>query len=169
MVVLGRIVNLVGKKGELKFKPLARAEKVLAPGAEIYLKKEDSLTPFFIESIIRAKKQIIIKLKGINSVEEALFALGQEVYFPEEKLPPLEEDEFYEYQLMGATVRTQDHQEVGQVVGFWEIGEKTLMIVEKDKKEILIPFEKEICRSIDLEKKLIIINPPEGLLDLNEI
>lgn len=169
MVVLGRIVNLVGKKGELKFKPLARTVEVLAPGVEIYLKKESSLSPFSIESITRSKKQIVIKLKGINSAVEALFALGQEVFFPEEKLPPLAEGEFYEYQLIGATVRTQDQQEIGQVIGFWEIGEKTLMVVEKDKKEILIPFEQKICLSIDLENKVIIVDPPEGLLNLNEI
>ncbi|MCX7974231.1 MAG: ribosome maturation factor RimM [Candidatus Aminicenantes bacterium] len=169
MIVLGQIVNLQGKKGELRFKPLEGGERLLSPGTEIYLKKEDKILPFQIESIIKFKKQIIIKLKGIDSTEDALFTLGQEVLFPEEKLPPLGEGEFYEYQLIGASVKTRDNQEVGQVIGFWEVGMKRLMVVVKDKKEILVPFEEAICLSIDPEKKLIIIDPPDGLLNLNEI
>ncbi len=169
MIVLGKIINLQGKKGELRLKPYKGGEALIAPGKYIYIKKGDSLLPFQIDSSKRIKKDFIVKLAGINSKEEGLFSLGQEVLFPEEKLPPLADGEFYEYQLIGAIVRTPDQREVGQVTSFWEIRGKTLMIVEKNKKEILIPFEEAICLSVDVKNKLIIIDPPEGLLDLNEI
>lgn len=169
MIVLGKIINLQGKKGELRFRPYEGAETLLAPGNEIYLKKEKNLIPYHLESVKKKGREYIIKLAGIDSAEEILFCLGQEVLFPEENLPRLAEGEFYEFELIGAVVRTRDQAEVGQVAGFFEVSGKTLMVVEKDKKEILVPFEAAICLSIDIANKLIIIDPPEGLLDLNEI
>lgn len=169
MIVLGKIINLQGKKGELRFRPYEGTEALLAPGKEIYLKKEKNLIPYRLESFKKKGREYIIKLAGVNSTEEILFCLGQEVLFPEENLPRLAEGEFYEFELIGAIVRTRDQIEVGQVAGFFEASGKTLMVVEKDRKEILIPFEAAICLSIDAVNKLIIIDPPEGLLDLNEI
>lgn len=169
MIVLGKITSLQGNKGELRLKPYEGAKVLLAPGEYIYIEKENKLLPFQIESLKKIKNEFIIKLTGINSREEGLFSLGKELLFPEEKLPALDEGEFYEYQLIGASVKTCDQEEVGQVTGFWEIKGKTLMVVEKNNKEILIPFEEAICVSIDVKKRLIIIDPPEGLLDLNEI
>lgn len=169
MIVLGKIINLEGKKGELRFRPYEGAEALLAPGNEIYLEKEKNLIPYRLESLKKRGREYIIKLAGLDSTEEILFCLGQEVLFPEENLPRLAEGEFYEFELIGAAVRTRDQVEVGEVTGFWEVNGKTLMVVEKDRKEILIPFEEAICLSIDVANKLIIIDPPEGLLDLNEI
>lgn len=169
MIVLGKITNLQGNKGELRLKPYAGAKSLLAPGENIYIEKEKRLFRFQVESVKKIKNEFVVKLGGINSAEEGLFLLGKEVLFPEEKLPSLAEGEFYEYQLIGASVMTCDQEEVGRVAGFWEMRGKTLMVVEKDKKEILIPFEEAICISIDIKKRLIIIDPPEGLLDLNEI
>lgn len=169
MIVLGKIINLEGNKGELRLKPYEGSKTILCSGEYIYIRKENKLFPFQIESLKKRKSEFIVKLAGINSDEDGLFSLGQEVLFPEEKLPPLGEGEFYEYQLIGASVRTTSQEEVGQVAGFWEISEKMIMVVEKDKKQILIPFEEAICVSIDVKKRLIIIDPPEGLLDLNEI
>jgi len=44
-----------------------------------------------------------------------------------------------------------------------------VLVVEKEKREILVPFAKDICSVVNVEKKEIIIDPPEGLLELNEI
>jgi len=49
------------------------------------------------------------------------------------------------------------------------IKENDILVIEDGKKEILIPFSSEICQEVNLDKKEIIIVPPEGLLELNEI
>jgi 16S rRNA processing protein RimM len=49
------------------------------------------------------------------------------------------------------------------------ISENDLLVVEKGDRQILIPFTESICIEVDLEKKEIVIDPPDGLLNLNEI
>jgi len=58
---------------------------------------------------------------------------------------------------------------VGIVKNIHSIRGNDLLVIEKDQKEVLIPFSRSICLEIDLEKKRIIIDPPDGLLELDEI
>ncbi len=63
--------------------------------------------------------------------------------------------------------------EVGDLIGSVKdilfIKENDLLVVEKGEKKMLIPFTESICIGVDLGKKEIVIDPPDGLLDLNEI
>jgi 16S rRNA processing protein RimM len=76
---------------------------------------------------------------------------------------------FYDFELLGCRVETLDGQTVGTVTGLNEAGPLSFLIVDRAGRTIDIPFVEAICQRIDLDKKLIIIDPPEGLLDLNEI
>jgi 16S rRNA processing protein RimM len=69
---------------------------------------------------------------------------------------------------MVATVRGRP---IGRVADLWEVGDAALLVVDPgpEGEEILIPFNRTICVEIDPRAKKIVIDPPEGLLDLNEI
>jgi 16S rRNA processing protein RimM len=58
---------------------------------------------------------------------------------------------------------------IGSVKDILFIKENDLLVVEKGEKKMLIPFTESICIGVDLGKKEIVIDPPDGLLDLNEI
>lgn len=58
---------------------------------------------------------------------------------------------------------------VGSVKDILFIKENDLLVVEKGEKKMLIPFTESVCIGVDLGKKEIVIDPPDGLLDLNEI
>jgi len=66
---------------------------------------------------------------------------------------------------------TVSGRDVGRVVDLWEVGESTLLVVDsgQDRDEVLIPFTRSICVAIEPQARRIVIDPPEGLLDLNEI
>lgn len=66
---------------------------------------------------------------------------------------------------------TVSGRDVGRVVDLWEVGESTLLVVDSgpDRDEVLIPFTRSICVAIEPQARRIVIDPPEGLLDLNEI
>jgi 16S rRNA processing protein RimM len=66
-------------------------------------------------------------------------------------------------------VITREGKDVGSVKDILFINENDLLVVEKGEKEIFIPFSESICIGVDLVKKEIVVDPPEGLLDLNEI
>jgi 16S rRNA processing protein RimM len=60
---------------------------------------------------------------------------------------------------------------VGVVREVETIGESTLLVIDGDPgpKEVLVPLSRDICVEIDPDGKRIVIDPPAGLLDLNEI
>ncbi len=60
-------------------------------------------------------------------------------------------------------------EEVGVIKDIVETGGTDVIIAEKEKREVLIPLTKTVCRTIDVEEGVITIDPPEGLLDLNEV
>jgi 16S rRNA processing protein RimM len=95
--------------------------------------------------------------------------VGLEVLLPAEGFQDLEEDNYYVFQIIGCSVVTKRGEEVGTVTNLWLIQENDLLVVTKGKAEILIPFSHSVCLEVDLKLKKIRIDPPEGLLDLNEI
>jgi 16S rRNA processing protein RimM len=94
---------------------------------------------------------------------------GQEIWVPEKALQQLGKGKYYLFQLSGCSVVTKDGDRVGQVKDILFIHENDLIVVEKGKREIFIPFTESICIGVDLVKREIVIDPPDGLLDLNEI
>ena len=95
--------------------------------------------------------------------------VGLEVLLPDEGFQDLEEDNYYVFQIIGCSVVTKSGEEVGTVTNLWLVPENDLLVVTKGKTEILIPFSHSVCLEVDLKLKKIKIDPPEGLLDLNEI
>jgi len=87
----------------------------------------------------------------------------------EETLSRLEEDKYYLFQIVGSTVFSESSQKVGIVSDVLFIKDNDLLVIQREGKEILIPFTAAICASVNIEKREIVIRPPEGLLDLNEI
>ena len=105
----------------------------------------------------------------MDSISEAERFRGQEIKLPEEDIPDREEDEYYLYQLTGCRVFDSKGEEIGVVREVQIIAGNELLVLETGYADILIPFAAEICREIDLKQRKIMIDPPEGLLDLNEI
>ncbi len=95
--------------------------------------------------------------------------VGLEVLVPEEILQPLEKDTFYSFEIVGSSVFTTGRKLVGTVIDVLDIPGNELLVVDGSGGEVLIPLTKEICLEINPAAKEIVIEPPDGLLDLNEI
>jgi 16S rRNA processing protein RimM len=87
----------------------------------------------------------------------------------EEELQPLAAGEYYFHEIEGFSVETLQGREVGRVKEFIAISGSDLLVVESGGREILIPLAGAICLEFDLLNRRIVIDPPDGLLDLNEI
>ena len=82
----------------------------------------------------------------------------------------LEQGEYSFHQIEGCTVITKSGEPVGSVHDVIQVSGNDLLVVhEREGREIFVPLTQSICLEIDLDKKTIIIDPPEGLLDLDEI
>jgi 16S rRNA processing protein RimM len=107
---------------------------------------------------------LIFKFQGVDTISDAEKLAGAEVSIRFEQRAELPEDEVFESDLIGCEVFDATGRSLGVVTDFQETGGTPLLQVGSD---LLIPFAKEICTKIDLENKRIIVNLPEGLLDLN--
>lgn len=88
---------------------------------------------------------------------------------PEEDLSRLGKDQYYLFQIAGSSVVTESGDKIGVVRDVLFIKDNDCLVVRRGNEEILVPFTDAICVTVNLEAREIVIRPPEGLLDLNEI
>ncbi len=112
-------------------------------------------------------EHLIFKFKGVDTISDAERLAGAEVSIPFEERAEVPEGEYYQSDLVGCEVVDNTGRVLGQVASWQETGGPPLLVVKAGEKELLIPFAKAICTKIDLERKRIEVDPPEGLLDLN--
>ena len=169
MVVVGRIARPHGLRGQVAVTPETDfvAERFRS-GATVWARlagREEELT------IVSARVQSgrpVVGFEGLSSVEAAERLVGLELRIPEASLRPLEPGRYYGYQLVGCAVETTAGVGVGTVVGVENGPGGSRLVVQGSRGEILVPLEAHICVEVDLGGRRIRIDPPEGLLELNE-
>ena len=106
---------------------------------------------------------LIFKFQGVDTISDAEKLAGAEVSIPFEQRATLADDEVYQSDLIGCEVLDTAGRSLGLVTEFEETGGTPLLHID----DLLIPFANSICTKIDLENKRIVVNLPDGLLDLN--
>ncbi len=113
---------------------------------------------------------MIVKFRGVDSIEDAEPFEGAELRIPLEERDPLPEGEYYQSDLIGCVViERATGERIGHVKGWLEFGGPELLEVEpvSGGDPVLIPFSKSICVEIDPGGGKILVELPEGLKDLN--
>ena len=171
LIAIGRILRPWGNKGEVKIVLFSGKVERLASFTKIFVgDTEESAIMVSPENERKGKNSILVKFLNIHSIEDAELLRGNFLYAPADELIPPQENEYYIDDLIGLKVVHAKHGgELGRVSDILETGGADLLEVQGDEKIILIPLTKSICRKIDLRKRIVIVDPPKGLLDLNEI
>ncbi len=131
------------------------------------LEKQGYRAAHILESSNLHGRQRLIKLRGVNTIEEAKRWVGFDLCVPEAALEPLKPGEYYEYQVIGLEVLDLHGARVGIIAGICSTPGGDLYVVRgEENKEHLIPAVKEIVEKVDFTAGKMIINPPDGLLDL---
>ena len=124
---------------------------------------------FAVESFRADRNSHLIKLRGIDSQAGAEVLRGRELLVAETDFLPPEEGRVYTFQVIGSSVVTVEGKRVGEVTAVVPVGDGELLVVSGPGTEVYVPFRSAICVAVDPERREIVIDPPEGLLDLNEI
>ncbi|HJU54791.1 MAG TPA: ribosome maturation factor RimM [Pyrinomonadaceae bacterium] len=112
-------------------------------------------------------ERLVLKFSGYDSIEEAAKLVGYEFAVPEAERVELEEDEFYDWELAGCRVETVSGEQLGTVREVMRTGGVDMLVIEADAgREYLVPMAEDICVLIDIENKLVRVDPPEGLLEM---
>ncbi|MFF3225505.1 ribosome maturation factor RimM [Nocardia suismassiliense] len=170
-LVVGRVAKSHGVRGELVVEirtddPAAR----FAPGSTLRgrLPRSTEVRDFTVESAREHSGRLLVFLAGVADRDAAAALRGTLFVVDSEELPPSDDpDEYYDHELEGLTVQLTDETVVGTVreVLHSAAGELLSVTAAEDGREILIPFVTAIVPTVSLADRLIVIDPPEGLLD----
>ena len=166
LVPVGKIVATHGLLGWLRVNPFNPETTVLAGGRQLILEKDGQRTAQDLESSKRNKRQILIKLRGVDGIDNAQKWVGAILCVDADALGPLAPGQYYHYQIVGFEVYALSGEPIGVVTRVWSTPGGELYVVQGAKKEHLVPAVKEIIEKVDFSAGRVIINPPEGLLEL---
>ena len=134
------------------------------PAAKVYINRQ----PMIIDRARWHKGWAIIKLHTINRLEDAQKLQGQPVEIDHSQLQPLPEGQYYHFQLIGLEVWTTQDKLLGNITDILSAKSNDNYVVAGREGKILIPAIEDVVKSIDLEQGRIVIEPLEGLLNLNK-
>ena len=168
VIVVAHIVKVRGLRGEVVADLLTdfpeRFEKLITL---IGVAADRTRRSLQIEELWFHGNRIVFRFAGFNRIEEARELVGYDLAVPADERMDLPPDSFYEWELVGCRVQTVEGKEIGQVQSVMHTGGvEILSVVDEKGRDRMIPMASDIVVEIDKEKKLIRIDPPEGLLEL---
>ena len=126
------------------------------------------LVPFFFESYrFRSDSTALIKLEGIDTEQQARRMTNVEVFFPKEHAEELEDNELTWSYFVGFLIKDVNEGEIGKVIDVDDSTINTLFVVDHNDTEVLIPAQEDFIVDLDRGKRVITMQIPAGLLDLN--
>ena len=162
-IKIGKIVNTVGLKGEVKVYNYSDSIEIYETIESIYV--EDRLT--VIENVRAQKNMVILKLEGADDRNAAEALRGKELYITDDDLPELPEGQYYVRDLIGMSVAEEDGNLLGHVTDVLQNTAQDIFEVESENgKKLLIPKVEQFVLKIDAEKREITVRLIEGMLDL---
>lgn len=139
---------------------------VLLPGDATGLVPDPDAPPLRVESARAFKGGFLVAFAGVESRTEAEALRGRYLLRPISELEPPAEGEYWQHQLLGLEVFTVGGRRLGTLRVIHELAPSDLLEVAGEGKEYLIPFREEIVVEVDVEGGRMVVDPPEGLLDL---
>ena len=167
LVVIARAVRPRGLKGEIVAELLTDFPDRFEVLEELILvSPSGERTTKRLEDYWFQNDRVVLKVAGYDDVDTARELVGFEFAVPEHDRVPLPADHYYDWELAGCTVKLGE-ESIGTVSSVLKTGGAEILVVtDKSGQERLIPLAESIVTQVDTAGKLIVIDPPEGLLDL---
>jgi 16S rRNA processing protein RimM len=167
LVLVGRVARAHGNKGQVIVNPETDfPDERFRVGGTLLV--GETATPRRIREARFQKGRPIIALDGIETMNDAEALAGAELKVPQTAPGSLPGGTFFHYDLIGCDVVDTHGQTIGTVTAVEGTMEMSRLVVAGARGEVLIPLVATICTEIDVARRRIVADPPEGLLDLNE-
>jgi 16S rRNA processing protein RimM len=169
MVSVGRVTRPQGNRGQVMVMPDTDfGEDRFRPGATVFVNRPEGVSALRIAESREQRGQWVLRFEGSDSIDSAETFRGDELRVPLEALRPLDPGAFYVHELLDCEVRTMNGAPVGRVTRVDLAVGVPMLAVTGPTGEVLVPLVDAICRRIGVAARQIDIDPPEGLIDLNE-
>lgn len=164
-IEIGQIVNTFGVKGELKINPFTDDITRFDDLDSIYVLNKNSKVEYKIEQVKYHKNIVIIKLKNIDTIEQAEILKGCYININKKDAIKLEEDTYFISDLIGAKVYTDSDELLGVIDDIYNTGSNDIYVVKNENgKQTLIPAISDVVKKVDVSNKKIIVHIIEGLI-----
>lgn len=164
---LGKIAKKFSFKGEVLIYLDTDEPELYENMESVFVDFNKNLVPFFIENSNLHKNDFLrTQFEDVNNEEEADRILGCDVYLPLSMLPKLEGNKFYFHEVIGFEIEDQRLGVFGKIVSINDTSAQPLFEVINGNVEILVPMIDQFLVKIDRENKKVIMNLPEGLVEM---
>jgi 16S rRNA processing protein RimM len=168
MAAVGRIARAHGVRGQVIVNAHTDfPEERFRPGTELFIEHDGTVRTLTVTTVRFHRERPVIGIEGVATMNDAEALAGCELRVPVSRLAPLPGGTFYRHDLVGCRVETRGGGLVGTVEDVEGTPAGSRLVVAAPQGEVLIPLVAEICTTIDLAAKRIVVEPPEGLLDVN--
>ncbi len=169
LVAVGEVLKPYGIRGEVRVRPLTDQPRERFGGLThcfLWEPDADDREACRIASCRFEENTVLVRLDGVDSPEQARRLQGRLLAVRREEALPAAAGRFYPWQMAGAVVETRDGHRVGRFVGIESGAAQELWVIDAGGRERLIPAVAEIVIEVSLADRRIVIDPPEGLLEL---
>ena len=165
--LVGHISKLHGYNGKLVIITSTFLSSDFTKKESVFIEINAQLIPFFIEEFNPSgKTSIIVSFQDIDSDLKAKALVKCNVYLPLSDMPIQKDKKGELSELIGFSVIDDAHGEIGIISSILEMPQQQLLEIKKGIKEILIPANENIIYKIDVTKKIVYINAPDGLIEI---
>jgi 16S rRNA processing protein RimM len=163
-ITIGTIAASRGLQGHIKVNVETDFPQRFSTSSKVYIDKQVMI----IDGSSWHKGQATIKLQGVDTEEEAERLIGRTIEIHHSQLFNLEEDVYFHFQLVGLDVITTGGDTIGTITDILSMASADIYVIKGMNGEILIPATDEVIKSVNLDKRTMVIEPMDGLLSLNE-
>jgi 16S rRNA processing protein RimM len=159
LVCVGAVAGSFGVKGEVRLKSFCAEPAAIGIYAPL---SDESGNSYDVKITRTIKNGLAARLSGISNKETADALKGTRLFAPRDRLPELEDDEFYHADLIGMAVLDTGGTKLGSVKAVLNHGAGDLLEVNTGQGVVLLPFTLAVVPTVDLAGRRIIVDPPEG-------
>ena len=168
MISVGRVARPHGNAGRVVVNPDTDfAEERFRAGHAVYVRRGGEVERLVLRDVRFHRGRPIVAFDGVETIPGAETLANAEVRVPAESLRRLPDGTFHYHELIGCRVETVGGRAVGTVVSMEGGGEAHRLVVGDASTEVQVPLVAPICVRVDPRERVIVIDPPEGLLELN--
>ena len=162
---IGQIVNTFGIKGMVKIKPFTDDIRRFDDLKKVYIENNKSRKEYEIEEVKYHKEMVLIKFKGVETVEQAELLRNYYLKVKREDEPELDDGTFYIVDLLGLEVCSDEGNLLGKLEDIYNTGSNDIYVVKNELgKQLLLPAISDVIKDINLDEKRIVVHILNGLI-----
>ncbi len=165
-LIVGRVAKPHGVHGDVMVEIITDFPDRLADGVQFGFGGEDGPEEFFEVHRVRAHKgRWLLSVTGVRDRDTVEEWRGRYLYLPEQGRDDLPEGYYYEHELVGLQCRSVTGEPMGEVVGLDRGAGQDRLVIRRAGRDYLVPYVPEIVAEVDLERGVVVVDAPPGLLD----